>query len=91
MTTRYLSLSTAGAISAPAVIVQVFDETPSGTMNGSNTSFTFATAPTVGSVRLYYRGIRQRLTTDFTFSSTTLTLTFAPLSGESLVADYTHL
>lgn len=66
------------------------DETPSGTINSSNTTFTLAKAPIAGSLKLYLGGARQRVTEDFTLSNKTITFTIAPDTGSILLADYRH-
>ncbi len=66
----------------------VIGETPSGLINGANTTYTLANTPTTGTVALYLNGLRQRLTTDFTVATNTITMTTAPATGDSLVADY---
>jgi hypothetical protein len=66
-------------------------EAPSGTINGSNTGFTLAAAPSPAtSLKCFVNGIRQRYTTDFSVSSTTLTMVTAPATGDSLVCDYRY-
>jgi hypothetical protein len=68
----------------------VFDETPSGTVNGSNTAFTLANTPTAGSVRLHVNGYRLLVGAgnDYTISGSAITMLTAPLTGEVLKADY---
>lgn len=68
----------------------VYSEVPSGTINGSNTSFSLANTPIAGTVRLYLNGLRQRAGAgnDYTISGATITMLTAPLSGEYLEADY---
>jgi hypothetical protein len=66
------------------------NETPSGTINGSNTAFTLAHAPTTGSLKLFLNGARQQLTGDYTLSGTTITFLTAPQSGSILLADYRY-
>lgn len=69
----------------------VYSETPSGTINGSNVTFTIANTPTSGTVRLYKNGQRLTLTTDYTISGTTITYAVAPntVGGtDVLLADY---
>ena len=66
------------------------DETPSGTINGSNTTFTLSNVPDANSLSLYRNG--QFLTgggEDYTLSGNTLTLVTAPRSGNILTAKYT--
>lgn len=63
-------------------------ETPSGTMNSSNTTFTLSQTPTSGTVKLYHNRTRLKLTDDYTISGATITLVSAPVSGDSLIADY---
>ena len=67
---------------------EIYNETPSGSINSSNVTFTLANTPVTGSVQLYLNGLRQRLTTDFTMSGGTITMTTAPTTGDNLIADY---
>lgn len=68
-------------------------ETPSGTINGSNTSFllTYAPAP-VGSLTLFRNGLRMALGVDYTISGNTLTFFVAstPQAGDQLRASYRY-
>lgn len=68
----------------------VFEETPSGSINGSNVTFTISATPTAGTLRLYLNG--QRLKSgagnDYTLSTNTITMTTAPISGDVLLADF---
>lgn len=66
------------------------DETPSGAVNGVNTSFTLANSPVAGTLVLYEGGRRLLLTTDFTLSGSTITMTYAPPDGSYLRADYRY-
>ena len=66
----------------------VHDETPTGAVNGSNTSFTTANAPKAGTLIVYEGGRRLLLTTDFSLSGSTITFTYAPPSGSSVRVDY---
>lgn len=68
----------------------VDDETPSGTINGSNTSFTLANSPNpAASLMLFKNG--QKLEPgglDYTLSGATITATVAPKTGDVLTASY---
>jgi hypothetical protein len=68
----------------------VTEETPSGSVNGSNTSYTLAYTPTSGSLKLYLNGIRLKsgAGNDYTISTNTITMATAPISGDVLIADY---
>lgn len=66
----------------------ITDETPSGTINGTNKVFTLANAPRSGALRLFVNGLRQKSTDDYTISSATITMVTAPLTGDLLIADY---
>jgi hypothetical protein len=68
-------------------------EVPTGTINGSNTTFTLANTPSVAaSVHVFVNGLRQLLGTgnDYTFSSTTITFLTGsiPQTGDILFVDY---
>jgi len=66
----------------------VFNETPSGTINGTNATFTLANTPTSGTVRIYLNGLRQKLTTQYTLSGGTITMLNIPGTGDDLIVDY---
>lgn len=69
----------------------VTDETPTGTINGSNAAFTLANAPApASSLKVYSNGIRLRTTTDFSVSGTTLTMVKAPRTGAILRGEYVY-
>lgn len=79
------------AIAAEAVgLMSFFDnETPSGTVNGSNTAFTLANTPVTGSLALYRDGqLMKGGGADYSLSGTTITFTTAPVTGSVLLAYY---
>jgi hypothetical protein len=65
-------------------------ETPSGTVNGSNTSFTLATTPTSGTEHVYLNGLLQEpgAGNDYTISGATITYLTAPLTGDKIRVSY---
>jgi hypothetical protein len=69
----------------------VSNEVPSGSINGTNTTFTLANTPILGSVSLYRNGVLQYAGAgnDYTISGSTITTTTAPGSGSILLATYT--
>lgn len=73
---------------AASATSMVRNETPSGTINSSNTSFTLASTPLTNSLRLYLNGQRLTYTNDYTLSGTTITMVVAPTTGDTLLADY---
>jgi hypothetical protein len=73
----------------------VSGETPTGTINSTNTAFTLANAPITGAVVLLYTPLNQptqflTTTNDFTISGSNVTMNVAPLTGSSLIALYYH-
>lgn len=66
------------------------DETPTGTVNGTNKIFTVSKSPVVGSLKVYRGGARQRVTEDYTLSDKTITFTLAPQVGEILLVDFRY-
>lgn len=68
----------------------VTGETPSGTVNGSNVTFTLANAPTAGSQELYLNGILLESGTgnDYTISGVTISMLVTPQTGDKLRATY---
>ncbi|MES2428249.1 MAG: hypothetical protein V4560_14815 [Bacteroidota bacterium] len=68
----------------------VVDETPSGSINGSNTAFTLANTPVAGKVEIYRNGLLQKpgIGNDYTISGTAITYLTAPETGDTLTANY---
>jgi hypothetical protein len=68
----------------------VDDETPGGTIDGTNTAFTLANAPSpASSLNLFLNGLR--LTAggvDYTLAGTAITMVSAPNPGDVFVANY---
>lgn len=80
------SNNTLSNIPVSASIVQ---ETPSGTINGSNTSFSLANTPgSNSSVQVHLDGVLLVQGTDYTISSATISMTTAPALGQSLYVVY---
>ena len=68
-------------------------EVPTGTVNGSNTTFTLTHTPAsvfggASSLRLMLNGDRIFPTTDYTISGATITMLTAPSGSDALAADY---
>ncbi|MGH9657269.1 MAG: hypothetical protein ACRD96_01930 [Bryobacteraceae bacterium] len=66
-------------------------QTPSGTVNGSNATFTVTNAPSPGAGLLLYRnGLVQKQGTDYNLSGTTITFLAGtiPQTGDVLLASY---
>lgn len=65
-------------------------ETPSGSVNGSNVTFTLANTPVSGSEHIYLNGMLQNVGggNDYTISTATITMATAPLTGESIRVSY---
>lgn len=69
----------------------VYGETPSGSVNGSNTSFSLASTPQNSSLELFWNGVllEPGSGNDYTISGTTITMLFTPATGDKLRAYYT--
>jgi hypothetical protein len=65
-------------------------EVPSGSINGSNTTFTLANTPVAGTEHVYLNGILQESGSgnDYTISGATITMLTAPASGEKIRVSY---
>jgi len=64
-------------------------ETPTGSINGSNKTFTLAYTPNpTTSLKVFRNGIRQELTTHYTLSGKTLTTVAALPTGTNLKVEY---
>jgi hypothetical protein len=83
-----ISAATAGSdYMAPSNFV--VRETPSGSVNGSNTAFTLANTPIAGTEEIYLNGLLQEPAgQDYTISGTAITYAVAPVSGDRLRASY---
>lgn len=66
------------------------DETPVGTVNGTNTVFTLAKPPLTGSLKVYVNGARMRVTEDYTLAGRTITFNTAPPTNSVLLCDYRY-
>lgn len=64
-------------------------ETPSGTVNGSNVTFTLAQTPQENAaVLLFLDDTLKRQTADYSISGVTITMVTAPANGQTLYAFY---
>lgn len=63
-------------------------ETPTGSVNGTNTIFTLAFLPVSGKEMVFRNGVLQELTSDYTISSSSITFTSAPLTGDLIRVTY---
>lgn len=67
------------------------DETPSGSVNGSNKTFTLAHTPSpITSLKVYVNGQRIVLTTDYSLSGSTITMIYAFPTGTAIRCDYRY-
>lgn len=91
-------LTSNGAAAAPtwqsAGVVPSFAvrETPSGSVNGSNTTYTLANTPTAGTEEVFLNGILQEpgAGNDYTISGGTITYLSAPLTGDKIRVSYRY-
>ena len=75
----------------PGGATLVDGEIPTGLINSSNTTYTLANTPSPAtSLKVYLNGVRQRLTTDYTLATATITMTEAPTTGDNILVDYTY-
>jgi len=64
-------------------------ESPSGTVNGTNVTFTLSQTPKdSAAVQVFVNGVYRTPTTDYSISGTTLTFTAAPASGSLVEVHY---
>lgn len=88
------TITNAGVLTLAASVMKttnfVSNEVPSGTVNGSNTAFGLANTPVSGTVSLYLNGVRLQpgAGNDYTLSGATITMLYAPATGDQLLADY---
>jgi hypothetical protein len=89
------TMSQTGVVTINAsTIVRVQDvitrETPAGSIDGSNVTFTLANTPKVGTEHVYVNGILQDVgaSNDYTISGGVITLNFALVSGDKIRVSY---
>lgn len=78
---------TAGGLTASNFVTK---EVPSGSINGSNVTFTLANTPTAGTEHVYLNGVLQESGSgnDYTISGATITYLSAPLTGDKIRVTY---
>ncbi len=88
------TLSNTGAVTVANTITRnaafVTRETPTGAIDGTNTGFTLANTPVVGSEELYLNGILQEPGTgnDYAISGASITMASAPIAGDKIRVSY---
>lgn len=74
----------------PTIQNFAFNEIPTGLQNGSNVTFTLMHTPLTGTVQLYYNGLRQTPSADYSITVSTLTLVDAPRAQDKILVDYQY-
>lgn len=88
------SVSNTGNVTLGSTIMRtagfVDKETPSGSVNGSNTAFVLANTPIAGSEHVHLNGLLQDVGAgnDYTISGATITYLSAPLTGDKIRVSY---
>lgn len=88
------SVSSAGLVTLASTVMKttnyIVRETPSGSVNGSNTSFVLASTPVTGSESVFLNGILQEpgAGNDYTISASTITFLSAPATGDKVRVSY---
>jgi hypothetical protein len=72
------------------VASQMDGEVPSGTIDGSNPTFTTVYPPVAGSLHVYLNGVRIRPGTDYTVVGNTITMIMIPQPGDWFNVDYRY-
>lgn len=68
----------------------VFREIPTGSVNGSNTQFTLANTPNLGTEQVFLNGalLNSGANSDYVLEGDTLTFTIAPQTGDVVLVNY---
>jgi hypothetical protein len=88
------TVTSAGVLTVSSSVMKstnyITRETPSGSVNGSNTSFTLANTPIAGSESVFLNGILQEPGSgnDYTISGSTITYLAAPATGDKVRVTY---
>lgn len=78
-----------GGTGPPPTGAMTFGETPTGAINGTNTSYTSANTFASGKLAVFLNGLRQRIGQDYNVTGTnSFSMLIAPLSGDTLSIDY---
>lgn len=85
-----VEISTDTYVTTDQLKTDVYNEVPTGTINGTNAAFTIANTPVAGSVRVYLNGLREKLTSNYSVSGTTITFVTAPETGDEIIVDYKY-
>lgn len=70
--------------------ITYYQEVPSGSCNGSNTSFTISHTPISNSLMVFLNGMLILPTTNYTISGTTITLGTACAAGQKMYVVYAY-
>lgn len=85
---QYITVAVGATIQTFAGIF-VIGETPSGTINGSNATFTTASGFVPESVQVFVNGVSQTNTVDYTTSGVnTIIFNFSPVNGDYIRVNY---
>lgn len=68
----------------------VYNEIPTGAVDGVNAVFTLADAPVAGKQSVFLDGVKQdpNAASDYTIAGAVITFTVAPMVGTAILADY---
>lgn len=68
----------------------VFRELPSGTINGTNTSFSLNNEPNIGTEQVFLNGslLNVGANSDYVIADDTITFTVAPIAGDVILVNY---
>jgi len=75
----------------PATVTAFWQGVPTGTLNGSNVTFTLPGVPVTDSLLFSINGIGQTPGIDYTLSGSTITCTVAPIATDQLFAFYSTM
>jgi hypothetical protein len=89
---RYITAKVSGFVRTVGVggsAIFETGETPSGTINGSNATFTSAHAFVPESLEVFLNGLRQKLVSDYVSTGgTTIVFSISPTVGDSISINY---
>jgi hypothetical protein len=88
--TNWQLTNTTRGIGGGSSLNVVLNEVPSGSINGSNVTFTIAHTPQNGVISLFHNGVllKPGSSFDYTISGTTITLNVAPIVSDNLTTNY---
>jgi len=84
----YFAADTTMVLNSGEFRTKIVNEVPIGLVNSSNTAYSLKYVPNPNTQQLYMNGVRLAPTLDYSITANNITMNFAPITGFTLLADY---